>query len=369
MKADPDFQDILAALDISLIAELERNWKLETLPDVALAAAYLDSILRDKALQVLVRNGHLIWPNAQTFPDRDVLQIEDAIYEIRVAESILQFDILEIAVVPRGITEDAIASFRSESLTLEGGGRYKTIKWHIPNQIVMEQSRAFALVTEIFGIGYRWFKEALLQMVSQHQKQLADDLYGLLRTLVPNTELMDGVWFAVGATEGGFYLLDVRATESAFNILGRSRAPLAEAPSRLLAEFVSALFPEEQTFASRAIREKLSLLVADIPKGSYAEKLSMVSEAEMAIYGSNIAIVYPIVATGMPYLVAVFPKEKRDSLVPFLEQHKEVFAEKFLRSRDRLKHFIKSLTSPRRHLEVGKVGELIGGILKSYTDV
>jgi hypothetical protein len=105
--------------------------------------------------------------------------------------------------------------------------------------------------------------------------------------------------------------------------------------------------------------------VAELPNANYAKTLSIVSEAEIAIYGSDIVVVYPLVET-MPYLVAVFPKDKRDNIVPFLEQHRADFSEAFLRSRDRLKNFVKSLLAPRQSIDYGKLGEFLSGLAKPF---
>lgn len=365
MDAKPDFQDLLAGLGASLVAELEQIYCPRDLPAIVIAATFIDSFLRDKVVDLLLENADYIWPGAKERADRDILQIGEYDYEIRISENILQYDLIEIAVLQRGILQPIATGTWSEELPLSGSGRYTKLKCFFPDSMSMQHNRACSLITTVFEIGYRWLREALLKTVSQHQKLLADDLYSLVRTFAPNEELIDGLWFAVGAKEGGFYVLDTRAAETALRIVGRSQASLSEGSSRLVAEFVSALFPEEQTFAGTAIRNRLSHIIAELPKASYAKTLSMVSEAEIAIYASDVVIVYPVVET-MPYLVAVFPKEKRDSIIPFLEQHRADFSRAFLRSRDRLKTFAKSLLAPRQTLDFGKIGEFLGGLAKPY---
>jgi hypothetical protein len=364
MTTSPEFEDVLSTIETALISELDKAYQGNSLPEVAIAAACLDSFLCTLILEMLGEYATFIWPDARVVGDRNILQIGDSTYEIRISEHILQYDVIEIGLARRGFAIVGSEEVRSEDLLLDGSGRYKKVTWSLPTSVRMERDRAFHLVGEILQIGYRWLRQKLLRTVSRHQKGLGDELYRLLRMLAPNEDLVDGVWFAVGAREGGFYLLDMQAADVALNVIDQSRAPLGEGSARLVAEFISALFPEELTFAGKAVRDKIKLIEADLPKANYAKSLSMVNDAEIAIYGSKVVVVYTIVSTGLPYLVAVFAQEKRDQLVPFFEQHSHTFAEIFLRSRDQLRWFIRSLMIPGRSLEVGKIGEFVGGLIK-----
>jgi hypothetical protein len=100
----------------------------------------------------------------------------------------------------------------------------------------------------------------------------------------------------------------------------------------LAGKFISALFPEQETFASTAVREGLPHIDEELPRARQARSLSSVSEAEIALYGAEVVVVFPIVSKTLPYLVAIFPKAKQEPIVQLVNPHIELFAQEFLRS-------------------------------------
>ncbi|MBN8733501.1 MAG: hypothetical protein J0L64_23405 [Acidobacteria bacterium] len=362
-----DLSDAIVKLRLDLISELDRIYRVDSFLEVSDAAESIDSFLQGYVVEVVADHAPVVWKNGRAIPERKLVLIDAHTYEIRVGESVSERDVVEVSLVRHtGQQPPAGWKTRRREIALEQGGRYRKARLLLPYGLPAASDYFAVMTSEVFSIGYRWLREKILGIVGRHQLELSRALYSRFRMLVPNPKLQSGFWFSIGSKDGAYYLVDSRVAEAAIRTIDATGSHFGSGSLRLATSMLSAIFPEEDTFSGKAFRARLDELSGDLPTADYARDLSLATEAEIAAYGSEAVTVFPVVASGIPYLIASFPTEKKDALLPILRKNRSAFETDFLNSRDPLRTFAKSLTRTSRGLDLGKLGELFGGMLKSY---
>lgn len=358
-----DIRALAARTGGSVQQELNRIFgkvELEGLPDIVAA---LDSLLTSIFDSLIRQHPHVLDPSCSYLAESGQFKINREHFNLRVTQAVIEPDVLEIALLPVGRILNS-EQYAGTNWKLTDSGQYRKVRISAPSE-TNYSPESIALVAEaVYGTGYRWVEETAKEVVSRETSSAGHELYRMLRELLSDSSLAEEVWFVAFAGGKGCYLLDREPTDRAITKLSAGMAGASDSPLSLATKLFTTVLTYAEAHSRHAI-ESNSCINISLEESAYSENKALFLQAEKVIFGSSDISIFPILSAEAGQMVAVFPTQHRAFLEPFLEVNKEAIGERFLLAKRRFKRLLAALREPRRALAYGKVGEFVGGVLKS----
>jgi hypothetical protein len=358
--------EYIAGLKTHLVKEIDKIFVHMKLTDLATLAESFEDFLRGYTLTTIRETCATLVVGAKENPSSLLFVYSGIEFEIIVAEEIVRSEVLQLVFIRRD-TRTHSRRLRSHTLRIHGYGRYQKIQILYSSEIPLNLEILSEIALAIFETGYKWLEGAVVSVVANAEIDLSKALYSFVRTVFKEPELLRHFWF-VSVTKGqGIYLFDEDAAANALTIASLKAAPLGISPLSLTSEILTCLLPYE-LIATREAVSSGSCINIDLTQSKYLETDSPLATAEIVMYGSEVISVFPIVRHGNAFLVAVFPTQNRYILEREITLYQDELARRFHYFQNHLERSIAALKSVSQKWSYGKVGELLGGIAKSFLD-
>ena len=356
---------------LSMSAELDHIYgKI----DPSEALEYIDAIenfIQSKIRHVLIHTILDLEPTAKQVGDIGV-SINGCIVTVAIGYA----DISSISSM--GILVCDLAQRRRThkfNIKFNGLGRYKAGILIISDILSKHSSAIQTVVKALYDEATTWVREFAYQKARELKNRVTDEMYRLLRILFSaNEALVDRIWLAIIRDKFGGYLFDEQAAKSTVELIRTKTEEMPYSVPRIFLGALTSLIPLDDMFSKYALADGTSLR-CDIGQAKYlsdktmyaiAEELYMESKSENA---SRILTIYPIVRDEQPFLLAAFPTEYENEIVPVLRDSSDVFRDATKKLRKSLKALDKRLISnpdisTTSVSPYGPLGELLGGVIK-----
>lgn len=294
-----------------------------------------------------------------------LFQFGTSIYELRIERSASTGRRLDVVIDRRKSDQLPLIATPIYS-RLEAVGRVKEICIHLPTTFEAQRESIASIVKTVVETGYRLLKVHVENGIEDVQKGPAHELYRHLRGLLPS-ELARLVKFNVIADSQGVYLLDREAFDCSVQIAEQQNFLTCRSALEIVMDVCMSPVPFDQMFSKQALT-KNSWLEVDLMRAKYASTGTHFSE--MALYGSNHALVQPLVHQGRTSLVASYPSAFRSQIEPILGSERNRF-EKLTEEhssgfRETLERIANNALAPMNHaLKTGS--SIVGSFAGAYT--
>ncbi|HEX8481114.1 MAG TPA: hypothetical protein VF650_04350 [Allosphingosinicella sp.] len=296
-------------------------------------------------------------------PIERVVDFEGMAYEIRVAEPPENPSRLGVAIVPRVFGSSPARLFHKEIKT-RSSLRTQALTVHLPSQLLEHQEEIASITSDMIGVASTWFECRLRSSLKVAEADVIASLYTYFRSQLPAGLQSMPIWFSAASRKRGYYVLDPNLAEAALHDLVGAAPSLSSGPAACLADFLSAAVPIDEAFGLEVARAGMCLDI-DFRDAKYKKNLTALQLSEMAVFGGNAASAFPIYSRGDTYLIAAFPTQLRDILLPILELSKDELAQRFITARSRIDRVFKKLVNHGSRLSPADLGEFTGTLLGS----
>lgn len=282
--------------------------QLSTLAEQLLAETISHEILEEIALAVKRKKNKkliVIAPN--------LFQFGNEVYELRIGLAASSGRGLDV-VIDRRKGEQRQLMGAPLHLRIEVVGRIKEIRVQLPTTFDAQRDTVGAIVKSVLETGYRLLGAQIENSIETIQKGPAHELYGHLRGLLP-IELARAVKFNAIADSQGVYLLDREAFNSSVQTVEEQHFLTCRSALEVVTDVCTTLVPFDEMFSKTALSQNRSL-DADLRQAKYAPRGTHLSE--MALYGSDHAVVLPLSHEEKTSLVASYPADFRSLIEPVL---------------------------------------------------
>lgn len=242
-------------------------------------------------------------------------------------------------------------------------GRYERIK--LIYNIDLMEDKISHFISSVFDTAYAWFIGEKFKAVFENEKiSIAKEIFSRIKSVIPNEEIWPKIWFGAITKEQGIYLLDHEVVNKALEKLKPGSSVLSISPYALLSEFINTTLPFEKMMAKDAIGCGDASIDVKLTDASYIEEESAYLRAEIDIYGSEYISIYPLIREGKYKLVACFPTNYKEQIIPVLENNQTAFIDHFHNSKKKINKCLSILTKRESNYPLAQMGEFLGGFVK-----
>jgi hypothetical protein len=296
-------------------------------------------------------------------PGEMVVDAEGVTYEIRVAERPDNPSRLGVAVVPYTFG-NSLPKLHQHEIKTPSLLRTQAATVHLPSKLIAYQDEVVSVASDMILAGSTWFEGRLMSSLRIAETDVISSLYTYFRSLLPTPLQATPIWFSAASRRHGHYVLDPGVVAGMLPDLVASADTLSSAPASCVAAFLNAAVPVEQTFAVEVVKAGVCLDI-DFKLARYKDNLTALQLSEIAIFGGTAASAFPIYTDGSTYLIAAFPTELKDELLPILESAKTELARRFVQARSPIDRAFRRLVMRGARLSPSDLGEFTGALLAS----
>ena len=296
-------------------------------------------------------------------PGEMVVDADGVTYEIRVVEQPDNPSRLGVAIVPHTFGSSLPKLARREVKT-PSLLRTQAATVHLPPQLMVYQDEVASVASDMISASSTWFERRLMSSLKIAETDVISSLYTYFRSLLPTGLQATPIWFSAASRRHGHYVLDPGVAAGMLPDLVASADTLSSAPAACVAAFLNAAVPVEQTFAVEVVKSGACLDI-DFKLARYKENLTALQLSEIAVFGGTAASAFPIYSDGSTYLIAAFPTQLKDQLLPILENAKGELARRFVQARSPIDRAFRRLVMRGARLSPSDLGEFTGALLAS----
>lgn len=345
-----------------LLAELGNTYGLVDLPQLAVAAEGVEEIIKAELLRVLVDESRILFSARPAEAEHCIVAEDGREFHIRLAEDVRDCRVLLTSVTP--IPERPRPKFQKiPAVKCRETGRFKLVRLYVATTCSCDVDLLQHVVGAILETAYSWFRARTEDLVTARADLLARGLYGYLRTLLPNDDARKNVWFASVTTDWGFRLLAPDVTRAAFTLIDQHAPKYGYSTNRLAAEVLTTALPRDKLLMQQAVRDN-RCIDANLKEAKYRKEGSIYASALAALYGGDSFSVCPVSTDEKISVVLLFPTTQRQELEPLLNDHRADLQRKCEDALSPIRRTLETLRQKKQAMQMGQLGELIGGITK-----
>jgi hypothetical protein len=345
-----------------LVGELAKTYGLLDLPQLAIAAEGVEELVKAELLRVFVEESPILFRARPALAEKCIVAENGIEYHIRLAEDVRDFRALLASVTP--IPERPKPKFQKISaVKCKETGRFKLVRLYIATTCPCDVDLLQQAVATVLDTAYSWFRGRTEDLVAARVDLLARDLYAYLRTMIPNDVARQNVWFASVTTDWGFRLLAPDVARAAFAIIDKHAPKYGYSTNRLVAEVLTTALPRDKLLMQQAVREN-KCIDANLKDAKYRKEGSIYASALAALYGGDSFTVYPVTANNKISVVLLFPTTQRAEFESLLTDHLADLQRRCEDALSPIRRTLATLREKKQAMQLGQLGELIGGITK-----
>jgi hypothetical protein len=359
---------IIAGLQQGIIEDLSQNILLESISDVGLISEKLDRQLVSVIQNTLLETSPLIISNTQkSNGDIFSLIIDDKRYTLLAQQQILNPSKIEIGILNRDFDLLVVQNVENK-FPLESCGRFDELVIHYPNSLALKINfRIIKLITEtIISTSYKWLEQKVLHLIGSNFI-VSQGIYDYLRVIFLKKELVENIWLYASYNNTGLYIIDKPVIEKSLNSFEPLSKKIGLNPLQILTEILEKRLDFNDT-ASSIVTTNDKTIDFELTKLDYSENNNLFTHAEIAIFGTNAVTGIPIEIEGNYRLVAGIPVNLKEEIEPILNAHREQLKIEYKLIYSRLARFSKSLSNTKTNVNMGKIGEFVGGMIKPFLE-
>jgi hypothetical protein len=354
------YVDLVEKIKSELLFDLRQDLEPLVLSDLAAVTDAQDQLLKRFLQNAISTKCAMIFAGAEWLPGDRLVELAGAHYEISVRGSLPRHDTIEIWFIQRDLGHKP-GRPHPHSLRWKASGKYERALLFVAPEIKADLPMLGQLVEAVFSTGYAWYEEQLHRLISD-DRVTARPLYHFLRTVVTQEAVLQRLWLVSADRDYGCYLVDNRVATAAMARVRAKAAEIGKSAIRIISEFITSTLPFDDTHSTAAISLHKCIDV-DLLESRYSREKALFMTGEIALYGSPLISIFPIVSAGDAYLLAVFPTKDRSYLEPILSAHQVELCAEFDRFRGSLVQLLQTLRSERRTFLTAQMGEYTGGVL------
>jgi hypothetical protein len=300
--------------------------------------------------------------------DHNLITLDNRSYEIAVGS--LPNDTSQIGM---SVAERAIDRSRHQSKPLifkiPSSLRVQSVAIWLPENLKQHESELAAVATHLIRSASEWYEYQLMSSLARANDELISSLYHLLYALLPENIGTSRIWLATTTKGYGHYLLEPSVISTTLKDSSQRAVNLGQGPGALLSRFLNATVPLEQTWGLEAAKENRCIDL-NFESSKYRADQADLFRAELAVFGGAAACIYPICFEGETFLIAVFPIEIKNVLIPILELSAADLNSRFQEARSRIQKIYRQInlngvTGERAIVAARCAGAFAGELLNS----
>ncbi len=291
------------------------------------------------------------------------IKINNTDYKISVTEKVMDESVLLIAIFPQLPQELSIP----QPIKIDINsilGKYNSIELLIHDQSNLFNIKSIQeLIILNIKTSYAWLNEKIIDILSSEQTHLASNIYRFLRTLIPQNELSESVWFAHIIEDYACWVIDYRLKEYATKKLKEISKGVNDSPAKLLANYLTVMLEAKLSNATK-LDKVGSPKDFHIPSSQISKHDYLLGLSHIAIFNSEHYTFFPVILESNYILFCIYPIEKKDIITEKLLIGLPELIEIGKSNKNNTRRLISKLKNQKVRINYGQIGELIGGIIK-----
>lgn len=360
--------ELIAGIQQGLLSDLETIINIDTVNDIGLIAEKLDRELVRIVQDTFIEISPLCISNSQkVIGDIFSLIIDDKRFILIVQQALLNPSKIEIGIINRDF-DLLITNNVEKSFQLLDCGRFTELIIHFPESISQKVDTNFIKETTeaIMATAYSWLETKVINLLGENYI-VSQGIYDYLRTVFLNKSLVDEIWLFASFKDSGLYLIDRKIIEKVIKLLKPLSSKIGLSPIQILSEVLNKRLNFSDT-GSFIVTQNNRTKNFELNKLDYSDNNTLFTHAEILIFGENAVTGIPIESEGNHKLVAGIPVKYKNDIEPIILAHRDQIRNEFRLINSRLARFSKSILNTKSNINIGKLGEFVGGIMKSFIE-
>lgn len=249
----------------------------------------------------------------------------DHVYRIRIVEDTIDPLLLNILILPSGITHPSLKPPMKKRIA--GNGRFSKLAVYTSTPLEKLAPLLATLSKATFEAGYSWLENRAHECLGNlHRPEkssisLAEDMGRLVRTLVGET-LADRMWFMVSAGDSSMLAMDAMKRWRVMKTLAKEKRRNGHSPLEQLAALTTTVLPFDQTLTYKALQGDGSLRSKFI-EAPYAKPATPFMHALQTAFESEVASVNVLTPDSELIVALGCPDTLRDEVKKYLSDIRE----------------------------------------------
>jgi len=225
-----------------------------------------------------------------------------------------------------------------------------------------------SLIIAVYKTSYNWLFEFFRKKLLELETELSIELYSYLRNIlssIENRSANEYILFLVKNEDKAFTIVDRISGEKSILKIKENHFKGLFSPAQLYSHFLTTIIP----FGVSNMKLAISLgncVDVDIRKSKYFGDYPYFLVAMEKFWKSQFVSFFPIFRDGEKFLVAAFPSQMKEEILPILISHTPKLADIFNRHKNRARSVYRQLVNKTRDFRLARIsGEFVGGVLKA----
>jgi len=241
-------------------------------------------------------------------------------YQLALASETPSSGVLNVCLIQR--CPNNPKALRRKTVSIKGHGYYSKLRLVYSPTLPIDVEFFAACSSAIFETGYAWFKDQVDRLVANAEVSLVDDLYAVVKRLLPHEDLLGTLWFATITEDYGFRLIERNVVNKAFELIDRNAKDYGQSTNTFVADLITTRLPRDGLLMNISVNLNRDLEKADLKEAKYRQEGSLYAATMAALYGGDVFTISPIYVSAQMSVLALFPTEFRDPILSVIRAHK-----------------------------------------------
>jgi hypothetical protein len=345
---------------IDPIGALKGRFPLLSLGELKSEATRIEETIQNTALASII---NLFSQNKSFRPSgQSEFIFNDKLYKVNIGPSV-STPTIHICIL--NSLEPNCARTSSGAKTIPGIGYFNALDVEVPVTLKNHLPKLTEEIERIYSMSYAWLEEEFFRNIKELEEGFSEALYSHLRIALSASgkkELASKVWFSIFSEKNGYYAIDGSAIRQILNTLKGRKYISDQSPLGHIVELLGLSMPYNKSLSQFAITNS-KYHEFSLKKAAYISDMKGVFKTEEQMVEGGAYAIFPLGAIGDRRLVAAFPSNLRDDLLPIFEENAKKFGEIYASETKNLKRHITKIQSSFKKMDYTELGGLIGGII------
>lgn len=357
--------NVESSVQAALLDDLEHYFSPISIRDIGVVAEAVENMLSNTISTIIVENISVFIPGAKSniSSSGNLFDLDDKRYRIAVAPVLIKPDELEMALLEHTLeARKQTRKSKHKTIQITGFGIYTRIKFSYPEDFMIDVDLILSISKTIIETGYRWIFNQITAAVGD-KSICCEGLYGILRTVTGDENVINQTWFVTMRKNYGFFLLDREVIRSSLARINKLAANIDKSAFDLITQMILHFLPFELMHSKVAVSNGKCIDI-DLMDSKYAKDNPDLVESEIAIFGDRMISVCPLIYDKEPFLLLGFPSGIKPEIEIILTEHKERIVRHFERFYNRINKLSLILKmKDSSFIDIAEAGKFFGGLI------
>jgi len=342
------------------IGALNDRFPLLSLGELQSEAARIEEAIQNTALASIM---HLFSQNKSFRPSgQSEFIFNDKLYRINIGP-LISTPSIHICIL--NSLDPTCARVSSGTRAIPGIGYFNELEVEVPTTLKNHLSKITEAIERVYLMSYAWLEEEFFRNIKELEEGFSEALYSHLRIALSASgkkELASKVWFSIFSQKNGYYAIDGSAIRQILNTLKSRKYSSEQSPLSHVVELLGLSMPYNKSLSQYAIA-KSEYHEFSLKKAAYISDMQGIFKTEEQMVEGGAYAIFPLGSIGDRKLVAAFPSNLRDDLLPVFKENSKKFNAIYALETKSLKRHIIKIQSSFKKMDHAELGGLIGGII------